>query len=270
VSTLALPERVRLRYRKVGRVRFTSQRDLARIMERVLRRASLPLARSSGFSPHALLSFGLGLPTGCASLAEYVDVRFDASRADGDVRIVPVDQVERGSLHELCAMLSDLLPGGVDVVAAGALLGPETSLQEAVGSCDWELEVLGVSPAQMAARVGRLLDADTVNVARTRKGRTGTDNIRPALRALSVATAPPRQVAGLGEVVALSATTSMRPRGVRPAELCSALGDDVTLVGACRTHQWIEDDNRTERTEPLSESGDVGGGPPVRTEVRGG
>ena len=31
---LELPERVRLRYRKLGRVRFTSQRDLARLMER--------------------------------------------------------------------------------------------------------------------------------------------------------------------------------------------------------------------------------------------
>ena len=39
-----LPMRVRLRYRKLGKVRFTSHRDIARCWERALRRAELPVA----------------------------------------------------------------------------------------------------------------------------------------------------------------------------------------------------------------------------------
>ena len=38
------------------------------------------LAYSSGFSPRPQLSFGLALPTGCESLAEYLDVALDADR----------------------------------------------------------------------------------------------------------------------------------------------------------------------------------------------
>src|ERR1700689_5256175 len=72
--------RVRFRFAKLGKIRFTSQRDVARMWERALRRAELPLAYSEGFSPRAQLSFGLALPTGCESLAEYVDVAIDGDR----------------------------------------------------------------------------------------------------------------------------------------------------------------------------------------------
>jgi radical SAM-linked protein len=270
VSARTLPERLRLRYAKLGRVRFTSQRDLARVMERTMRRATLPLAHSSGFSPHPLMSFGLALPTGCASLAEYLDLRLDASSATGDVAVVPIDHADRDELARLALDLSALLPEGIDVTAAAGLTGAEPSLQEAVASCDWELEVLGVSPAVLARRVERLLGADAVEVARERKGRTTTDDIRPAVRALSVLDRPHRAIDGLGEVTAMAASLSTHPRGVRPAELCGALGEDVTLFGACRTHQWIENDARTERAEPLTEDGTVCGGPPARAEVQGG
>ena len=270
MTALVLPERVRLRYAKLGRVRFTSQRDLARVMERAMRRAVLPLAHSSGFSPRPLVSFGLALPTGCASLAEFLDLRLDAARESDTARVVALaDAPPEGCAH-LANRLSDLLPDGVDVTAAAGLTGAESSLQEAVASCDWELEVLGVSPVVLAERVELLLDADEVVVERERKGRRVADDIRPAVRSLAVADRALREIDGLGAVVGLAASLGTHPRGVRPAELCRALGDDVRLLGACRTHQWIENDDRTARAEPLDEAGTVCGGPPARTEVQGG
>jgi len=271
VIGLALPERLRLRYAKLGKVRFTSQRDLARVMERAMRRATLPLAHSAGFSPRPLVSFGLALPTGCASRAEYLDLRLDPSRATDAVGIVGLDDVDVGELARFTSRMSELLPDGIDVTAAAGLTGAEPSLQEAVASCDWELEVLGVSPAVLAGRVEQLLEADAVQVARERKGRIATDDIRPAIRALSVLDRPRREIDGLGEVVTLAASLSTHPRGVRPAELCGALGSEVLLVGACRTHQWMENDDRTARAEPLTEDGTVCGGLPDRAiEVQDG
>ena len=234
-----------------------------------MRRASLPLAHSSGFSPRPLVSFGLALPTGCASRAEFLDLRLDPTRATPEVAVVGADAADAGELARFAALLSALLPLGIDATAVAALDGAEPSLQEAVASCDWELEVLGVSPAVLSGRVEQLLDADTVAVARERKGRSVTDDIRPAVRALSVLDRPRRSIDGLGEVVALAASLSTHPRGVRPAELSGALGEDVTLLGACRTHQWIENDDRTARAEPLTEDGTVCGGLPARTEVQG-
>lgn len=255
MTTLALPPRIRLRYEKVGRVRFTSQRDLARIVERAMRRLQLPLAESQGFSPRPLLSFGLALPTGCASLAEYLDLRLQDGVATATTTVHDHGLPDDGSLGALAAALTARLPAGVAVTAAAALEGSEPSLQEAVTSCDWKLEVLGVSPAEMVGRVGRLVDSDAVVVVRERKGRDVTDDIRPNVLSLRAAQVAVRAIDGVGEVAGIDVTLSTRPRGVRPAELCRALGDDVALVGACRTHQWIENEDRSIRAEPLSIEG---------------
>lgn len=73
--------RVRIRFSKTGKIRWTSHRDIARVSERVIRRAGLPVAYSQGFSPHPKLHFGLALSTGHESLAEFVDIDLDdASR----------------------------------------------------------------------------------------------------------------------------------------------------------------------------------------------
>lgn len=270
-AALELPDRLRLRYVKLGRVRFTSQRDLARLMERAMRRAALPLRLSSGFSPRPLISFGLALPTGCASRAEFLDLRLDPERGSSDsIRVVDADQVTDEGLARLCSLLTSLLPMGIDVTAAATLHGPEASLQEAVTSCDWELEVLGVGPAEAAGRVERLLGADAVMVTRERKGREVADDLRPSILSLHVADRPARVLDGLGELVGLDASVATQPRGVRPGELCRALGEQVTLVGACRTRQWMENEDRTVRVEPLSEAAPARAGSPARTEVRSG
>ena len=64
--------RLRVRFVKLGRVRFTSHRDVARMWERAVRRIGLPVARTEGFSPRPKLAFGLALSTGHESLAEYL------------------------------------------------------------------------------------------------------------------------------------------------------------------------------------------------------
>ena len=66
--------RVRIRFVKLGKIRWTSHRDVARMWERAFRRVQLPVAYSAGFSPRPKVSFGLALPTGHESVAEYLDV----------------------------------------------------------------------------------------------------------------------------------------------------------------------------------------------------
>ena len=66
--------KLRLRFSKTGKVRWTSHRDVARMWERAFRRTRLPLVYTAGFSPRPKISFGLALPTGHESVAEYLDV----------------------------------------------------------------------------------------------------------------------------------------------------------------------------------------------------
>ena len=43
--------KLRLRFAKLGKIRFLSHRDIARVWERSLRRAGVHVAYSEGFSP---------------------------------------------------------------------------------------------------------------------------------------------------------------------------------------------------------------------------
>lgn len=67
-------QKLRLRYAKRGRLRFSSHRDFQRALERALRRANVPIAYSAGFSPHPKISYANSAPTGVASEAEYLEI----------------------------------------------------------------------------------------------------------------------------------------------------------------------------------------------------
>lgn len=245
--------RLRLRYSKLGKVRFTSQRDVARMWERALRRSGLPVAWSAGFSPRPLLSFGLALPTGAESLGEFLDVVLDATESQ-----VMAGMVVEHRVHELPSVLDALLPEGISVQAAAALAGATASLQEAVASCGWDLEVNGVTGQELVARVERVLGAAHVPVRRVRKGKTVDDDLRPSILALlPVLDTSGDGGATEGGTVRLRAELATRPRGVRPGELLQGLGADLALVRACRTHQWIERDGT--RWEPLTTGGALPG-----------
>ena len=146
--------------------------------ERALRRAELPVARTQGFSPRPKVHFGLALPTGHESLGEYLDVD-----------LAPVEGLP--DVDGLPARLSPLLPDGVEVEAAVEIDPRGSSLQQAVTSCGWWLDVPDVSPSDLAAEVARLLATERLPVTRERKGRPVTDDLRPGILDLSVGASHP-------------------------------------------------------------------------------
>ena len=231
-DTVAARARVRLRFSKVGKVRFTSHRDTARCWERALRRAELPVAYTEGFSPRPRVSFGLALSTGHESLAEYLDVDLATDLAGLDVDALP-------------ARLDPALPAGFAVQGAAVVPPGTPSLQEAVTSCVWRLEVVGADPGEVGAAVERLLDADHLVVQRERKGQQVTDDLRAALLDLALVGPTPSGT----ELVAELAT---QPRALRPGDVLAALCGHLpgaTGGRVCRIHQFTGADPA--RREPL-------------------
>jgi radical SAM-linked protein len=237
--------RVRIRFVKLGKIRWTSHRDVARMWERAFRRVQLPVAYSAGFAPRPKVSFGLALPTGYESVAEYLDVELE-EQWDLDVQSLP-------------GRLSAALPAGVDATAA-ELISPGTpSLQEDVTDCTWRWAAApqdGQDPLreeELAARAATLLGASSVVVTRTRKGKEATDDIRAGILDLRL----------LGPVgpdlshgIWMEAELACRPRSVRPLELVVALGPTLEERHVRRLHQWIlRDGARMEPLESASSSG---------------
>src|SRR6202044_2511464 len=96
----AVVQRLIVRYAKRSRMRFASHRDIARAVERGVRRARLPIAYSAGFTPHPKISYAGAAPTGTASEAEYLEIALTSACPEPDVR----DRLDAA------------LPDGIDVI----------------------------------------------------------------------------------------------------------------------------------------------------------
>src|SRR5690606_7280646 len=212
----------------------TSSRDTARIWERALRRSALPVALSEGFTPRPRISFGLALPTGAESIAEYVDLelRPEVRAADLDVDTLP-------------ARLSEALPVGFDVLVAAvrdATPGQhgKGSLQDSVTACTWEFWAPQLT-AEDHVRASELLAADTLVLERERKGKRSVDDLRPMI----LATRP--------EGARLIAELATVGRAVRPSELAELAypGHDARDVRALRTHRSEEHTSELQSRENL-------------------
>jgi radical SAM-linked protein len=216
---------------------------VARIWERGLRRAGLPISYTEGFSPRPKLSFGLALPTGCESHGEYLDV---------DLR----DDVDP---EQLPALLNPALPAGMELQAAVALPAGAGSLQQLVTSCTWRIELVGIEPPDAFAAVERVLAADELTLARERKGRMVTDDVRPAIVDLVV-------IGPTDRGTELEAELASVGRALRPAELVEVLAPGMTVGRMTRTHQWTLDDGA--RRELLTLAAGTGATSPPHAEVR--
>ena len=156
--------KLRARYAKRGRLRFTSSRDIARVFERAVRRAGVPIAHSAGFSPHPKLSWVGAAPTGVASEAEYVEIGLTAY-VDPDATAAALDRV---------------LPPGLDVCEA-VLAGPG-SLADRMEASVWELRLPGADRAEVEKALAAFRAADVVPVARrTKSGIRDVDTRGPSL-----------------------------------------------------------------------------------------
>ena len=140
-------QRLVIRYAKRGRMRFASHRDIARAVERGVRRAGLPVAYSAGFSPHPKISYLGGAPTCAASEAEYLEIGLAARREPDEVRVA----------------LDAALPDGIDVIEAADLaVAPAARLEASV----WQVELPGVRPQDADAAVRALLASEKAEVER--------------------------------------------------------------------------------------------------------
>lgn len=196
-------QRIRIRYAKRGRLRFTSHRDFSRAFERALLRARIPMALSSGFNPHPRISYAGASPTGAASEAEYLEIGLAEVRDPAGV----------------LADLDDALPAGLDLIEAVVSAGG--SLPDRLEGSVWELELAEADPEEAAAAVAALLAAPEARVERMTKKGMRTFDVRAAIVALDSRTGsarqPDRDSCAIIRVVLRHGTPSVRPDDVLAA-----------------------------------------------------
>jgi len=234
-------QRLRVRYAKRGRARFTSHRDFGRAFERALRRAGVPMAYSSGFSPHPRISYANASPTGAASEAEYLEIGLSEACDPAKVQ----------------AALDAALPPGLDIVEV--VPAPPGALADLLTGSRWVVDLVGVAEAVLETAVSRLLESAEVEVERMTKNGLRRFDARPAIVTLGLSTTGPgTPVREVGEPVVLGMTLAHTTPAVRPDDVVAALvavSPDVVLEAPpvlTRLAQGVLDPMTGTITEPDS------------------
>jgi len=140
-------QRVRIRFRKQDDLRWIGHLDLARVWERLFRRAGIPLAMSGGFSPKPKLQFPSALALGIEGLDEVVDVQIDSD----------------ASAEQLLAVLSPRAPAGLVITTLVVVPNQGAAQARAVA---YELPIPSERAAQVQQRLDELLAAPALAVDR--------------------------------------------------------------------------------------------------------
>lgn len=156
-------QRLRIRYAKRGRLRFTSHRDFQRALERAVRRADVPIAYSAGFSPHPKISYANAAPTGAASEAEYVEIAL----------------VARCDPAALLSAVGANLPAGLDLLEVAEARTPDFVAR--LEASQWLVEFPGVAADELVRACELLLAADGVSITRRVGSGERTFDVRGAV-----------------------------------------------------------------------------------------
>lgn len=204
--------RVRLRFAKEGDLRLVSHHDLMRCLERMLRRADLPVAHTQGFNPRPKFVFALALALGIEGRREVLELELTA----------PLEP------SEVLRRLAACAPAGFTFLEAEAA-GP--GRPPAPRAVRYRVPIPPERRDDARAALSALLASDRWPYTRRRPDRTAVVDLRPFLLG-----------AELGPEGPLRFRMKIDPAGsARPEELLEALGlRDLLDAGAVLVREDIE------------------------------
>lgn len=218
---------IRVRFARGEEVKFISHLDLMKAFERTLRRMGLPVAYSQGFNPHPQMVFGLPLPVGVTSEAEYAD--FELSR-DYD----PSEFMEK---------LNAGLPRGLFILDA-KLWQARGNIMASIAGAEYTIMVFlteALEPDKFAGAVARFLEKTSVIVKKEGKAGVKDVDIRPLILKLEAVpeTRKPPGYEEFGSAFRLKAVLRAgSSANLRPELLATALSGESGLgFKACRMHR---------------------------------
>lgn len=170
-------QRVRLRFCRGEQAKYIGHLDLARLWERALRRAGVPLAYSAGYTPHPRLFFAAPLPVGVTSECELMDVVLE--------RATPPPA--------LAQAINRALPAGLQVLDAWEVPLEMPSLQAQVRFAEYRVVTseAGPDPNGPQGAIATFLEAHELPWEQRRDGRLRRYDLRRLVDALWVDGAQP-------------------------------------------------------------------------------
>ena len=208
-------QRLRITFGKAGTLKYTSSLDIAKIWERVLRRADLPVLYTQGFNTRPRIQLAMPLPLGITSECEILDA---ALRQKIDLQEA-----------ELMARLLQVAPSGLTIHAIAEVEVRAATMQSLVLSAEYRIRFEdGMDASVLRGKIDDLLKRESIIVEKVRKRKRSVLDLRPLIIDLD-----------MNETNDLIAHLSVGDRGnMRPDQLIEQMGlaGEYHSVHRCKLH----------------------------------
>jgi radical SAM family uncharacterized protein/radical SAM-linked protein len=236
--------RLRFGFAKTGSLALISHLDSVRLLERALRRSTLPVSFTGGFHPLPRLQLALALPLGVEGRGEWLDLEFTE----------PLERLDPAAVRR---RLQAELPAEFQLLSVAAVPVSGPSLSQDLEAAHWCFDLLPEEPAPPGPSSGgpQVLDAQAWERALTallaretliwhdtdKKGRARQRDCRPYLLDLRLLQAPGEGAVKGGALLTLEAAIDPQGRSLRPEQLqhwlATGLGRRLCLGRVER--QWL-------------------------------
>ena len=157
--------RVRFRYGRNDKYKYMGHQDNLRLIEKLLRKAKLPVMYSQGFHPMMKLSFGPPLPLGFTSQTEALEVTFESN-----------------FMNYHGENLKSVMPDGFDIIESKVIMSKAPSLSSVINRIIYRLDINLLPPqAELEDMISTLLTSDECEFERKGKKEIKVIDIRPAI-----------------------------------------------------------------------------------------
>lgn len=212
-DTTPVKQRLYITFGKFNELIYTSNLDVAKLWERVMRRASLPILYSEGFNPRPRLALASALPLGISSECEILDVSFK----------------EAITLEGLAEKIMATSPTGLRVLRIEEVPVRSPALQTLVRSTEYRIHFEnGIERTVLEEKTAAIMGAEKLERERERKDKVVMVNLRPLILDL--------KVDGQGDLIAHLVVGEQG--NVRPDEILAVMGlaDEAVSVHRFRLH----------------------------------
>jgi radical SAM-linked protein len=213
IDNIPIKQRLHITYGKYDALIYTGNLDIAKLWERVLRRADLPILYSEGFNPRPRIALASALPLGISSECEILDVSLR----------------EPTPLEGLAERLTATSPSGLRILGIQEVPVRSATLTQQIRSAEYRVRLDEATDlAGLQERLTALLAADHFAQERERKGKPVTINARNLIYDLRLDAA--------GDLLLHLATGDQG--NLRPDELIRSLGleDHYLSIHRYRLH----------------------------------
>ncbi len=161
-------QRLRIIFGKSSSLKYTSNLDIAKIWERVLRRADLPILYTQGFNTRPRIQLAMPLPLGISSECEILDISLR--------KHINFDE------SELRDQLLAVSPPGLTIQAIAEVDPRAATLHSLVDSAEYRIRFLDdIDPACLRQKIADIMGRESIIVDRIRKRKRSVMDIRPLI-----------------------------------------------------------------------------------------